>query len=117
MRSRRGAGSTVRRCVRPRPGRRGLRSWPRLPSCSASGAGRDGDADIAQAAQVSLETVFANFGSKAALLKHALDVAVVGDDEPAPLLDRPQFRELAEGDLQDRAQAAGYLLATRCSPR
>jgi AcrR family transcriptional regulator len=67
--------------------------------------------EVARAAQVSVETVYANFGSKGALLREALDVAVVGDDEPVPLSDRPEFRALAEGDARARAQAAGRLLA------
>jgi AcrR family transcriptional regulator len=65
--------------------------------------------EVARAAQVSVETVYANFGSKGALLREALDVAVVGDDEPVPLSDRPEFRALAEGGA--RAQATGRLLA------
>jgi AcrR family transcriptional regulator len=67
--------------------------------------------DVARAAQVSVETVYANFGSKGALLREALDVAVVGDDQLVPLSDRPEFRALAEGDAPARAQAAGRLLA------
>jgi AcrR family transcriptional regulator len=67
--------------------------------------------EVARAAEVSVETVYANFGSKGALLREALDVAVVGDDEPVPLSDRPEFRALAEGDARDRAQATGRLLA------
>jgi AcrR family transcriptional regulator len=67
--------------------------------------------EVARSAQVSVETVYANFGSKGALLREALDVAVVGDDEPVPLSDRPEFRALAEGDARDRAQATGRLLA------
>ena len=63
-----------------------------------------------RAAGVSVETVYANFGSKAQLLKQALDVAVVGDDEPVPLSDRPEFRALAEGDARARAAATGRLL-------
>jgi AcrR family transcriptional regulator len=35
-----------------------------------------------RAAQVSVETVYTNFGSKGALLREALDVVVVGADEP-----------------------------------
>jgi AcrR family transcriptional regulator len=66
--------------------------------------------DIARAAQVSVETVYANFGSKAQLLKQAMDVAVVGDDEPVPLSGRPGFRALAQGDARARAAAAGRLL-------
>jgi AcrR family transcriptional regulator len=67
--------------------------------------------EVARTAEVSVETVYGNFGSKGALLREALDVAVVGDDEPVPLSDRPEFRALAEGDAAARAQAAGRLLA------
>jgi AcrR family transcriptional regulator len=67
--------------------------------------------EVARSAQVSVETVYANFGSKGALLREALDVAVVGDDEPVPLSGRPEFRALAEGDARDRARATGRLLA------
>jgi AcrR family transcriptional regulator len=63
--------------------------------------------DVARAAGVSVETVYANFGSKAQLLKQAMAVAVVGDDEPVPLSDRPGFRALAEGNIKARAAAAG----------
>jgi hypothetical protein len=34
-------------------------------------------------------TVEALFGTKAALLKAAIDVAIAGDDEPVPVLERP----------------------------
>lgn len=44
---------------------------------------------IAAAAQVSRRTVFNAAGSKVALLKLALDWAIVGDDEPVSLEERP----------------------------
>jgi len=44
---------------------------------------------IAAAAGVSRATVFATLGSKGALLKKAYDVALVGDDEPVPMPERP----------------------------
>ena len=47
---------------------------------------------IADAAGVSRATVFATFGGKAAILKAAYDVALVGDDEPVPLADRPRSK-------------------------
>ena len=43
---------------------------------------------IAAAADVSPQTVYATYGSKAAVLSRAIDVAVVGDYGPAPLGDR-----------------------------
>lgn len=68
--------------------------------------------DVARAAAVSVETIYANFGSKAELLKQALDVAVVGDAEPVPLADRDYFARLANGDALERAAAAAEFLAT-----
>jgi AcrR family transcriptional regulator len=49
-------------------------------------------ADIATAAGVARPTVFAAFGSKAALLRQALDQALAGDDAPGAVADRPWFR-------------------------
>jgi AcrR family transcriptional regulator len=45
--------------------------------------------DIAAAAGVGRATVFASVGGKAAILKAAYDIAIVGDDEPIPLPQRP----------------------------
>jgi AcrR family transcriptional regulator len=54
---------------------------------------------IAEAAHVSRRTVFNSVGGKVALLKLALDWAVVGDDEPVALADRPVVKAiLAEPD-------------------
>ena len=54
---------------------------------------------IAQAAHVSRRTVFNSAGGKAALLKLAWDWAIVGDDEPIPLADRPAVKAIqAEPD-------------------
>jgi AcrR family transcriptional regulator len=44
---------------------------------------------IAEAAHVSRRTVFNSVGGKVALLKLALDWAIVGDDEPVAMADRP----------------------------
>ena len=67
--------------------------------------------DIARAAGVSVETVYATFGSKLELFKHVNDVAVVGDDAPVALADRPVFRALAEGRRPDRIAKAAALVA------
>ena len=54
---------------------------------------------IAEAAQVARRTVFNSVGGKAALLKLALDWAIVGDDEPVAMADRPAVKAiLAESD-------------------
>jgi hypothetical protein len=48
---------------------------------------------------VSRRTVFNSVGGKVALLKLALDWAIVGDDEPVALADRPAIKAiLAESD-------------------
>jgi AcrR family transcriptional regulator len=55
--------------------------------------------EIAEAAGVSRATVFTSVGGKPALLKAAYDVALVGDDEPAPMPERPDsLRTKAEPD-------------------
>lgn len=54
---------------------------------------------IADAAHVSRRTVFNSAGGKAAILKLVLDWAIVGDDEPVALAERPAVRAIvAEPD-------------------
>ncbi len=54
---------------------------------------------IAEAAHVSRRTVFNAAGSKVMLLKLALEWAIVGDDEPVALADRPAVKAIqAERD-------------------
>ena len=43
---------------------------------------------IAQEADVAVETVYATFGNKRAILSRLIDVSLVGDEQPAPLLQR-----------------------------
>jgi AcrR family transcriptional regulator len=47
---------------------------------------------IAEAAGVSRATVFNSVGGKATILKAAYDIALVGDDAPVALPDRPESR-------------------------
>ena len=49
---------------------------------------------IAEAAHVARRTVFNSVGGKAALLKLALDWAIVGDDEPVAMADRPAIKAI-----------------------
>src|SRR6478735_9621832 len=44
---------------------------------------------IAARAGVAVQTVYFHFGNKRTVLKEAVDVAAVGDDEPVALLERP----------------------------
>ncbi|SRR6266542_1072376 len=51
---------------------------------------------VAEQAGVAVQTVYFHFGNKRTLLKQALDVAAVGDDEPIPLLERPWLRQIQQ---------------------
>jgi len=56
-------------------------------------------AQVADDADVSVETVYKTFGNKAGLLKAVFDVAVAGDDEPVPMVERDDIqRVIAEPD-------------------
>jgi TetR/AcrR family transcriptional regulator of autoinduction and epiphytic fitness len=57
---------------------------------------------IAQQAGVAVETVYASFGNKRAILSKLIDVSVVGDDEPISLLDRQGPRETMQETNQHR---------------
>ena len=59
-------------------------------------------AAIAEDAGVSVETIYNGFGSKKALLRAAMDVAVAGDTDPTPIAERPELGSLATGTLDER---------------
>ena len=63
--------------------------------------------EIATSAGVGRATVFASVGGKPALLKQAYDVAIVGDDAPVPLIERPRSRSI-QADPDPRSQLARY---------
>jgi AcrR family transcriptional regulator len=54
----------------------------------ANGFGATTVAALAERAEVAADTVYTTFGSKRGVLQALMDVRVVGDDEPIPLLDR-----------------------------
>jgi AcrR family transcriptional regulator len=68
---------------------------------------------IAAAAGVSVPTVELAFGTKASLLKEVIDVAIAGDDEPVPVLERPWAARIQKTATaaQFLAQVAGVLVA------
>lgn len=74
-------------------------------------------ADIAREAGVVVQTLYLGFGSKVALLSAALDVAMAGDDEPVPLLERPWYDELVEEPDGPRALALFVAGASRIIDR
>ncbi|HEY8602267.1 MAG TPA: TetR family transcriptional regulator [Thermomicrobiales bacterium] len=56
-------------------------------------------AAIAEAAGVAHETIYATFGSKAALFRHLVEIALSGAEEPIPALERDIVRQVqAEAD-------------------
>jgi AcrR family transcriptional regulator len=57
---------------------------------------------IAKEAGVAPETVYAQFGNKKAILSRVVDVAIVGDGQPIPLLAREQIREVELETVQAR---------------
>ena len=81
---------------------------------------------VAARAGVSAESIYKNFGSKAALAKAVFDVVIAGDDEPVPLADRPQMRAVrdepdvrrkiamfVQGLAQRQARSAGVTILIR----
>jgi AcrR family transcriptional regulator len=51
---------------------------------------------VAEKAEVSRRTVFTSVGSKVELLKTAWDWAVVGDDQPIAVVDRPEVKRMQQ---------------------
>ena len=67
------------------------------------GYGRTTVGDIARAAGVSVETVYAAFGNKATLLHKAWDITVGGDDQDIVFHERPEVVAIrSEPDLAKR---------------
>ncbi len=67
---------------------------------------------VAAAAGVSTETVYKAFANKAGILKAVFDVAIVGDHEPIPMLQREWVqRNLAEPDPRRKLIMYGEHLA------
>src|SRR5437763_16336971 len=88
--------------MRMRPGRhaRSRATRARIVEAATRVFVRDGYltttmAAIAAEAGVAVQSLYLGFGSKLGILSAAFDVAVVGDVEPVPLLERPWVRELA----------------------
>jgi AcrR family transcriptional regulator len=67
---------------------------------------------VAEAAGVSVQTVYNVVGGKAVLLKAVYDVTLAGDDEPVPMGERPAFRAIVEAPT-GRACLAAYAGVSR----
>ena len=67
---------------------------------------------VATEAGVSVETIYKAFANKVGLLKAVFDVAIVGDDEPTPMLERDLVRRIkAEPDPRRKLWIYGEHLA------
>jgi AcrR family transcriptional regulator len=67
---------------------------------------------VAAAAGVSVQSVYKAFGNKPALLKAVFDVAIAGDDEPVPVLQREALgRVRAEPDPYRKLSLYGEFVA------
>jgi AcrR family transcriptional regulator len=76
----------------------------------ANGWAATGMREIAANAGVALETVYSHFSSKRGVLGAVADAAVVGDDAPIALAQRPEFVALGEGRRSARIRAAARLV-------
>jgi AcrR family transcriptional regulator len=78
----------------------------------AEGYGATTLEQIAARAGVAVQTVYFHFGNKRTVLKEAVDVAAVGDDEPVALLERPWLDEL-RGEPDPRRVVALWVANSR----
>lgn len=67
---------------------------------------------VAQAAGVSVETIYKTFGTKPRLMKAVYDVAVAGDDAPVSVGDRPAIRAIwVIADAHEKVRAYAEFVA------
>ncbi|MEY2470050.1 MAG: hypothetical protein QOF21_2748, partial [Actinomycetota bacterium] len=74
-------------------------------------------AGVAEAAGVSVETVYKAFGNKAKLVKACFDVAIAGDDEDVPIMERDDgivALTRAEPDPRKKLAMFGAHIADAC---
>ncbi|MCN9244541.1 TetR/AcrR family transcriptional regulator [Streptomyces sp. RY43-2] len=62
--------------------------------------------EIADRAGVAVQTIYFVFRNKPSLLKELVDVAIAGDDEPMPTMDRPWFAEVMNAPTAEAALSA-----------
>jgi AcrR family transcriptional regulator len=72
---------------------------------------------VADEAGVAVQTVYAVFGNKRELLRHALEAAIAGDTAPQPVNERPEFLAIAEEPDPRRRAELDAALSTQISRR
>jgi AcrR family transcriptional regulator len=71
-------------------------------------------AAVAARAGVSAESIYKGFGTKAALAKAVIDLALAGDDDPVPVADRPAMQAIRdEPDVRRKIDLFVHGLAER----
>jgi AcrR family transcriptional regulator len=66
---------------------------------------------VAEEADVAVETVYARFKNKRNLLEAYLDVSIVGDAAPVPLMDRPEVKAVADAiDQREQVRLAAGIM-------
>lgn len=68
---------------------------------------------IAAEAEVAPQTIYSQFGTKAAIVKELLDVSVVGDEEPIPVAERPWFQRVFDDGISGHERLRRYASAVR----
>jgi AcrR family transcriptional regulator len=79
---------------------------------TSKGWASTGMREVARDAGVAVETLYSHFPSKRRLLDAVVDQAVVGDDDPLAVAQRPEFLAMGRGRRADRLAAAASLLAS-----
>ena len=82
------AGQATRRADKARANRHRMRAAA-LALFTERGYAATSMQAIADAAGMAVQTLYFTFGTKRALLSEILDIAVAGDEEPVPTLERP----------------------------
>lgn len=68
---------------------------------------------IAAEADVAPQTIYSQFGTKAAIAKELLDVSIVGDEEPVPVAGRPWFQRVFADGIDGYERLQRYASAAR----
>lgn len=68
---------------------------------------------IAAEADVAPQTIYSQFGTKAAIVKELLDVSIVGDEEPIPVAGRPWFQRVFDDGIDGHERLRRYASVAR----
>jgi AcrR family transcriptional regulator len=78
---------------------------------TSKGWANTGMRDVAREAGVAVETLYSHYSSKRKLFDAVVDHAVVGDDDPVAVAERPEFLAMGRGRRPQRIAAAASLVA------